>query len=89
MIPTSLSESDFLKAYALLLVLSLLGGAISGAVLGGITGAICGVMGYSLSVIRQLSSIAGALAGMVVSYFIFRWVVLRFIVRKLSQPAVA
>lgn len=82
MIPAPLTERDFVKAFLALMLCSLVGGALAGA----IVGAVFGVAGAeSTGAIRIAVPVISGLAGFVITYFLFRFFVLRFIVRKLVQ----
>ena len=83
MIPAPLKEGDFVKAFALSVVGSIIGGALAGGIIGAVFGAVCSAIGASVAVVQRWAPILGGGAGLVVSYFVFRAVVLHFIARKL------
>jgi hypothetical protein len=81
-IPTPLTEADFLKTFALITVCGFVAGALVGGMIGGIVGAVESARG-SLALPHVTSLILGAIGGLIVNYFAFRFFVMRFIVRKL------
>ena len=84
MIPAPLKERDFLKTFILLMVCSVVGGVVGGGMMGAILGVACAAFGCSAATMQTMSVVLGAGAGFVISYFFFRWFVIRFIVSKLS-----
>ena len=82
MLPAPLKESDFLKTFVLLMVCSVTGGALAGGVLGAIVGVICAAL-RTPQTIRVLAPVVGGIAGILITYVLFRAFVLRFIVRKI------
>ena len=79
-----LKESDYAKGWFVFILAATIVGALAGAVLGALMGAVLAGAGASLDIVRTIASITGGLAGLAVSYFLFRYAVRRFIVSKLS-----
>ena len=77
------SGADYFKAWFCFALVSGLAGLVIGAVLGAIAGGILGAAGSSASTIGVAAAIAGGAGSLVFSYFIFRFFVRLFIVRKL------
>ena len=87
MTPTSLKEIDYLKAWALFAISSTVGGFIAGAIVGGILGAALGASGMPATTIKPVCGLGGLLAGLPVSYLIFRECVSRLLIAKaLASP---
>ena len=84
MIPAPLTERDFVKAFLALMLCSIVGGALAGVIVGAVFGVAGAVFG-STGATRIAVPVFSALAGFVITYFLFRFFVLRFIVRKLVQ----
>src|SRR5262245_39296424 len=82
---SQLKETDYLKAWSLFYVCATIGGGLVGAVAGGILGAILGVAGAPTAFIKFAGAVAGFIAAMPVSYFLFRFFVSRFLVEKLES----
>jgi membrane associated rhomboid family serine protease len=80
-----LKETDYLKAWSLFFVCATIGGGLVGAIAGGILGAILAVAGMPTASIKFAGSVAGLIASMPVSYFLFRFFVSRFLVEKLAS----
>lgn len=55
-----------------------------GMVVGFLVGAILGIAGVEIITIQRTCAILGGLLGVVISYFIFRWVIDRFVVPAVS-----
>ena len=83
MIPMPLREADFLKAFLILMLCSVIGGAVAGGIIGAGVSWVAQVVDASIDTARVVAPILSGLGGLVVSYFFFRLLVLRFIVRKL------
>ena len=79
-----LKESDFLKAFALTIVCGVFAGALVGGMIGGIVGGVESARGSSIPSHGTIS-VLGAIGGLIVNYFVFRFFVTRFIVRKLVR----
>jgi len=86
-LPTPLKESDFLKAFVVLAISSVVAGAVAGAVLGAVAGFILGAAGIAVPTIRLVCGALGALTGLILGYVLFRAIVLHFIVRRLPTPS--
>jgi mannitol-specific phosphotransferase system IIBC component len=86
MTPTTLKETDYLKAWFILWLLATVGGFFAGAVVGGLVGglvgAILGAVGVPVQAI--ICSVVGFLISVPLSYVVFRFVVARFIVPKIA-----
>ena len=81
---SQLKETDYLKAWAVFWVLSTIGGFIVGLVAGGIVGAILGAMGVSVQVIKVLCGALGFLLAIPISYLLFRFAIIKFILPKVA-----
>jgi len=81
---SQLKEADYLKAWAVFWVLSTIGGFIVGLVAGGIVGALLGAMGVKVQVIRVLCGALGFLLAIPISYLLFRFAIVKFIVPKVT-----
>ena len=77
LIPAALKESDFVKAFLLLMLCSVIGGVLAGGVVGALLGAAVAAVGGSMSSVQIAAPILGAFTGIGISYFFFRWLVLR------------
>jgi hypothetical protein len=84
MTPTTLKETDYLKAWFILWLLATVGGFFAGAVVGGLVGAILGAVGVPVQAIKIICSVVGFLISVPLSYVVFRFVVARFIVPKIA-----
>ncbi len=88
-----LQESDYVRAWALFFICSAIGSALAGAVAGAITGAVIGIAGISPRGDSRefliITTIAGFLGGLPVSYFFFRLSVSRLWKRKQHEAAQA
>jgi len=84
MTPTTLKETDYLKAWFILWLLATVGGFFAGAVVGGLVGAILGAVGVPVQTIKIICSVVGFLISVPLSYVVFRFVVARFIVPKIA-----
>jgi hypothetical protein len=83
MMPAPLRETDFLKAFVLLAVCSVIGGAIAGGIMGGIIALVAHAVSASIDTVRIVVPVLSGLSGLIVTYFFFRLLVLRLIVRKI------
>jgi len=86
-IPAPLRERDFVKAFILLMLCSFIGGFLAGAIIGGVLGAAIALVGGSMNSVQVAAPIVGGLTGICITYFFFRFLVLRLIVRKLMPFA--
>ena len=88
-----LQESDYVRTWALFFICSAIGSALAGAVGGGIAGAVLGIAGITPrgdpKEFMIITTIAGFLAGLPVSYFFFRLSVSRLWKRKQHEAAQA
>ena len=80
---TALKESDFVKAYLCFVVCAVIAGALSGAMIGGIIGGVWGARGSVADpAFSATVTVFSVIASLIVNYFVFRFFVSRFIVRK-------
>ena len=82
-----MKEIDILKSFGLFLLGSVVGGMILGAVAGFLVGIGVAVTGGALASVQSGAQLLGLLAGLAVSYFMFRIVVLKMIVPRVARPA--
>jgi high-affinity Fe2+/Pb2+ permease len=61
-----------------------LAGAIVGAIQGAILGTILGILGYTED-IALITGVTGFLLGIVISFFVFKWSIRKFILTQLSN----
>ena len=87
--PSILKESDYLIAWVLFFICATIGGAVAGALVSGIIGGILRVMHASPQVISRVCGLLGFMLALPISYFLFRFVVARFIVEKVEAAAAA
>ena len=86
LIPKPLKETDFLKVFALLMLCSVVGGGVAGGIVGAVVGLVARVFDAPIDTVRVVAPVLSGFAGVVATYFFFRLLVLRFIVRKLIAP---
>ena len=75
------TESEILKSWLLFAVCAVVGGFLAGIIAGAAVGIVMGLAGIEESLIRAAGAVAGFLASLPVSYFSFRYFVLRLIAR--------
>ena len=81
-------ESDFVKAFISFVLCAVIAGAISGAIVGGIIGGVWGTSGaVDMPAFRTTVTVFSGLVGIIVNYFVFRFFVNLFIVRKLAPTS--
>lgn len=73
---------QYFKSWIIYFVLSLVLCAVAGGIVGFILGAIMGGAGFSIQQIQVICGIAGFIAGIPVSFLLFRWAVSLFFVPK-------
>ena len=73
-----------MKAFLALILCSIFGGVLAGMAVGAIYGAVMAVSGFT-SQTHMALVVLGGVSGLAVTYFFFRLLVLRLIVRKLSS----
>ena len=81
---SALTEKNYFVAWIIFYFGGLVGAMLAGAIAGAAIGAAMGMNGYSVESIKSVCGTAGFLVGLPVSYFVFRAVVKRFIIAKLS-----
>ena len=79
-----LKESDYLKAWAFFWILATFGGFVAGFVGGVVLGAILGIAGFDLQTIKLICAVFGFLLAIPISYLLYRWSIVMFIVPKLT-----
>ena len=80
-----MNEIKFLKAYLIYTIVGVLAGAVAGAIQGALLGTILGILGYTEN-IALITGITGFLVGIVISFFVFRWSIRKFIFTQLRAP---
>jgi hypothetical protein len=86
MTTTNLKEVDYIKTWAIFFVLAFIGGMVAGALVGGVAGGILGGAGASKKTISAVAGALGFLVSMPVSYFCFRFAVIKFLLPKITAP---
>jgi hypothetical protein len=81
----NMNEIKFLKAYLLYTFVGVLAGAVAGAIQGALLGAVLGILSYADN-IPLITGITGFLVGIVISFFVFRWSIQKFILTQLTVP---
>ena len=76
----------YFKAWFIFYLASTLIALGVGMAVGFVVGAILGIAGVEIVVIQRVCRGLGLILGLVVSYFIFRWVIDRFVVPAISTP---
>ena len=84
-----ISESVFLKAFAVLMLGSMVAGFLAGAIAGFLLGLVLALTGGNMANLQTGAAILGGVAGVVVSYFVFRTVVLKLILPKLPAASMS
>jgi uncharacterized membrane protein YjfL (UPF0719 family) len=84
MLAGSLKESDVMKAFLVLAIGSIVGGFVVGFIAGMLLGIVVALSGGNLGDVQLGSMIVGGLLGVVVSYLVFRTVVLKMLAPKLA-----
>lgn len=69
----------YVKTWVTYTLISLLGGFIVGAVQGFILGLILSLCKVSFEVISKTTAVTGFIAGLVISFFVFKWSIEKFI----------
>lgn len=69
----------YIKTWAIYTVISLLGGFVAGAVQAFILGLILSLVKVPLDIISGTTAFTGFIAGLIVSFFVFKWGVKKFI----------
>ena len=67
------------RAWLIFFLIVTFGGGLLGAVIGGIIGAILGSAGVSANVIMLTTAVLGFFISIPISYFTFRWSVVRYV----------
>ena len=80
-----LHETDYLLAWLLFAIATMIVGYVVGAIVGAIIGGILGAMGVNLQVIYYAAGAASFLANLPFSYIFFRIMVSQFIVAKVNK----
>jgi len=83
MTTSNLRERDIVKAYALFAICSAVGGFVVGAVAGMLLGVVVAMSGGDIADVQLGAGILGAVLGLLVSYYIFRAVLLRMLAPKM------
>lgn len=76
----------YFKAWFIFYLASTLTALGVGMAVGFVVGAILGIAGVEIVMIQRICGGLGLILGFVVSYFIFRWVIDRFVVPAISTP---
>ena len=84
MLPEPLNELDFIKTWVLCILGGTLAGGVIGSILGAVVGAVCVAAGVPVENFRAPLQVVGGIVGLAMSYLVFRFLFMRFIVRKLS-----
>ncbi len=84
MITPKLRELDYVKAWGFFWLLATFGGFIVGAFAGAILGAILGAAGVDLGLIKILAGILGFAMAIPISYLLFRFSIVLFILPKIT-----
>ena len=78
------------KAWLIFIVISSVLGVLAGAAAGFVVGFTLGLLGHvDLDSIRLACGAAGFITGLPVSFFVFQWVVNRFVAPNVWPPALA
>lgn len=80
-----MNEIKFLKAYVLYVLVGFIAGAIIGAIQGFILGLILGIAGYPIEKIPIITGTTGFCFGVIISFFVFRWSIQKFILTQLDE----
>lgn len=75
----------YIKTWVIYTLISLLGGFIVGAVQGFILGLILSLCKVSFEVISKTTAVTGFVAGLLVSFFVFKWSIEKFILLKTTE----
>jgi len=82
---SKLTEIDYLKAWAIFFVLVTVGGFIIGLVLGTAFGGVLRAIGMPVRFVAVMTRVLAFLASLPVSYFSFRFCVLKFLLPKVTD----
>lgn len=78
-----MSDIKYFKTWIIYTLISILAAFVAGAIQGSIIGFLLGLIGIHLETISKITSITGIIAGTVISFFIFKWTINKFIVVNL------
>jgi Na+/melibiose symporter-like transporter len=79
-----IKESDYFVAWIIFFLAATVGAAIAGGVVGFLLGAILGIAKVPMHTIKTVCGLAGFVASIPVSFFVFRFIVAKFIVEKVK-----
>ncbi len=75
------------KAWLNFFLVATLLGFLAGAACGAVLGAVLGALGHDQRMIQIWATISGFVVGIPVSFVIYRWSVLKYIVPQFSDPS--
>jgi ABC-type uncharacterized transport system permease subunit len=83
----------FFKTWLIFFLVSTLVGAGVGMLVGAIVGAVMGFMGFDFQAAQDLrtlqiaSGVAGFLVGLPISFVVFRWAVMKYLLSEIQRPS--
>lgn len=80
-----IGEGEFLLAWFVYWICTLVGGFVAGAIVGGIMGGVLGAVGADMQTIRIVGGVAGFLVSVPISFLFFRIFVGAMIVKKIES----
>lgn len=80
-----MKEIKYFKTWMIYTAVSLLGGFVAGAVQAFILGLILSLVKVPLDIISRTTAITGFIAGLIISFFVFKWSVKKFILPQTAE----
>lgn len=81
----SIPQVKYLKSFICYTLVAIVGAIGIGAIQGGILGAILGISGVDLRTIPIICGITGSIFGLIVSFFVFRWIIKNQIIPQVTE----
>lgn len=80
-----MSGINYFKAWIIFFAISTILGLLAGGITGGVLGVIYGIMGKSIEDNLLLFQTIGFIAGMIVSFFVYKWSVKKYILEEIAK----